>query len=98
MVRGQKNYIRNVQLRVSIGLVEAEEGLLVIGGPPEAVKAQTKLAVDIIPGRLGSGALAKEIRRRLAFKKPELGQSILATPLDEFQRFIPPGGGETVTD
>jgi len=98
MIRGQKNYVRNVQLRISIGVIEGEEGLQVVGGPPESVKAQTKLAVDIIPGRLNSGALAKEIRRRLASKGPELRQSILSIPLDELQRFIPPGGGETIPD
>lgn len=98
MIKGQKNYIRNVQLRVSIGLIEGPEGLQVIGGPPESVKAQTKLAVGVIPGRLSSGALAKEIHRRLASKRPELRQSILSIPLDELQRFIPPGGGEIIAD
>lgn len=96
MIRGQKSYVRNVPLRVSIGLVEEEEGLQVIGGPPEAVNARTELAVDIIPGRLSSGALAKEIRRRLVSARPELRELILATPLEELQRFIPPGGGEIV--
>jgi len=98
MVRGQKNYVRNVLLRVSIAVVEGEEGLQVIGGPPEVVKAQTELAVDIIPGRLSSGALAKEIRRRLASKRSELRRLILRIPLDEIQRFIPPGGGEFAAD
>jgi len=98
MIRGQKNYVRNVQFRLSIGLVEGEEGPQVVGGPSEAVKAQTRLVVDIVPGRLSSGALAKEIRRRLASKKPELRQMILGIPLEELQRFIPPGGSEIAND
>jgi len=98
MISGQKNYVRHVQLRLSIGLIEEKDGFQVIGGPPEAVEAQTKLAVDIVPDRLSSGALAKEIRRRLASKRPALKQLILATPLEEFQRFIPTGGGEIVID
>ena len=98
MIRGQKNYIRNVQLRISLGLIEGSHGFEVIGGSLDAVQAQTKLAVEIVPGRTSSGALAKEIRKRLSSKKPELKALILATPLEELQRFIPPGGGEIVSN
>lgn len=97
MIRGQKNYVRNVQLRISIGVIETPEGLQVIGGPPNSIKAQAKLVVDIIPGRLSSGFLAKEIRKRLIFGNLELKSLILAIPLEEIQHFIPPGGGEIMT-
>ncbi|MCJ7634703.1 NFACT family protein [Candidatus Bathyarchaeota archaeon] len=98
MIRGQKNYVRNVQLQVSIGLIEDSEGLQVIGGPSDSVKVQTKLVVDIVPGRPNSGSVAKEIRTRLVSKRLELKGLILAIPLDELQRFIPPGGGEIIRD
>jgi predicted ribosome quality control (RQC) complex YloA/Tae2 family protein len=97
MIRGQKNYLRNVQLRISIGLLEEEGGLQVVGGPQESVHAQTELAVEIIPGRLSSGALAKEVRRKLASKMSDLRPSALALPLEEFQQFIPPGGGDIIS-
>jgi predicted ribosome quality control (RQC) complex YloA/Tae2 family protein len=97
MIRGQKNYLKNVQLHVSIGLLEEEGSLRVVGGPQESVLAQTELAVELIPGRLSSGALAKEIRRKLASKRSDLGPSALALPLEEFQQFIPPGGGDIVS-
>ena len=94
MIRGQKNFLRHIQLRISIGLLEEPEGLQVIGGPPEATKKHTGLAVDIIPGRLTSGALAKDIRKALASKRLELRKSIIALPIEEIQRFIPAGRGE----
>jgi predicted ribosome quality control (RQC) complex YloA/Tae2 family protein len=97
MIRGQKNYLRNVQLRVSIGLLEEEGRLQVVGGPQESILAQTELAVELIPGRLSSGALAKEIRRKLGSKRSDLKLSALTLPLEEFQQFIPPGGGDIVS-
>ena len=98
MIRGQKNYLKHLQLRVSIGLLEESEGLQVIGGPPEATKKHTKSTVDIIPGRLTSGALAKDIRKALASKRLEIRKSILTFPIEEIQRFIPAGRGEIVSD
>ena len=94
MIRGQKTSLRHIQLRISIGLLEEQEGLQVIGGPPEAVKKHTGSTVSIIPGRLTSGALAKDIRKALASKRLELRKSIITIPLEEIQRFIPAGRGE----
>jgi hypothetical protein len=70
----------------------------VIGGPPEATKKHTKSTVDIIPGRLSSGALAKDIRKALASKRLEIRKSILTFPIEEIQRFIPAGRGEIVSE
>ncbi len=98
MIRGQRNYVRNVHLQISIGLIEDSEGLQVIGGPSDSVKVKTKLVVDIAPGRSKSGLMAKEIRTRLVSKRLDLKGLILAIPLDEIQRFIPPGGCEIISD
>jgi len=95
MVRGQRNYIRNVPLRVSIGIVKKDDRLMVIGGAVSAVASQTRYMITIIPGRQTSGKLVKEIRHRLSEKAPiDLRKQILKIPIEEIQRFIPAGRSE----
>jgi predicted ribosome quality control (RQC) complex YloA/Tae2 family protein len=94
IIEGKKNYIRNVPLRVSIGIVCKDDELQIIGGPPGTVRNKTKIAIDIVPGHLRSGELAKELFRALTSQSGELRSRILKLPLVELQRFIPPGGGD----
>lgn len=94
IIHGSKNYVRNVPLRVAVGVEIKEEQPMVIGGPVEAISKQTSTYVEIIPGRKPSGELAKEVRRLLAKKAPKaLEKKILEIPLEEIQKFIPSGRG-----
>lgn len=94
MIRGSKNYVRNVPLRVAVGVEMKEEQPMIIGGPVKAVSKQTSTYVEIIPGKQSSGELAKEIRRLLAKKTPKaLEKKVLKIPLEEIQKFVPSGRG-----
>lgn len=95
MIYGQKNYVRDAPLHVSIGVVENEDQLIVIGGPASAITSQTRYRADVVPGKQSSGKLTKAILNRLAGMAPaELRSRILKLPLDDIQRFIPAGGGQ----
>ncbi|MFQ6075934.1 MAG: ribosome rescue protein RqcH [Candidatus Bathyarchaeia archaeon] len=95
MVYGTRNYVRNVPLRLSIGVKQEGEWLLVVGGPTSAVASQTDLYVEVVPGRQKGGALAKRILFKLAEGAgEELRDLVRGLPLDEVQRFIPAGKGE----
>ena len=95
MIRGQKNFINNVPLRISIGVVDEGEEVSFIGGPVTAVKAHAKNSVELVPGRESSGAIAKTIRGRLAASAAkELREKILKLKIEEIQRFIPSGKSE----
>ncbi len=94
MIYGTRNYIRNVPLEVAIGVLVEDEGIRIIGGPPSAIAKHTGIYVKIHPGDKSSGELAKQIRDLLArMLSGEARKSLLKIPLDEIQRFIPPGGG-----
>jgi len=94
MIRGSKNYVRNVPLRVAIGVEMKEEHPMIIGGPVEAISKQTSVYVEIIPGKQSSSELAKEIRRLLTKKVPKaLEKGVLEIPLEDIQKFIPSGRG-----
>lgn len=95
MIRGQRNYIRNVPLQVSIGVVEKDDQLMIIGGSVSAIASQTHCMLSIVPGRKTSGRLAKEIRYKLSKKASiNLREKILKISIEEIQRFIPPGKSE----
>lgn len=94
IIRGSKNFVRNVPLRIGIGVQMKEERPIVVGCPIEAISKQTNIYVEIIPGNQKSGELAKRVRRLLAKKNREvLQKQILEIPLEEIQRFIPSGRG-----
>jgi len=97
MIRGRKNYVRGVPLRLAIGVTFKENRPTVVGGPPTAIAKLTNLKVEIVPGEEQSSKLAKKIRWLLAERAPEkLRESILSLPLEEIQRFIPSGRGRTL--
>jgi len=93
MIRGAKNYIRNVPLAVVIG-VQIKDYTRIIGGPPEAISKHTNVYVEIVPSEHKSSQLAKQIRHILAAKAPkDWRKQILEVSLEEIQVFIPSGKG-----
>jgi len=95
IIKGTKNYIRNIPLQIAIGVKTEEENVKIVGGPIEAIAKQAFAHVKIVPGKWTSGKLAKQIRFLLAKKTPEfLRKRVLEISLEEIQRFIPLGEGE----
>ena len=95
MVRGKKNYVRNIPVRLAIGIAYQTGELKLVAGSPSTVREHTTdLYVEIVPGRMPSAALAKAILGRLASKNAKLRPNILKIPLEEMQSLIPAGGGE----
>jgi len=97
IIHGKKNYVRHVPLRIAIGITFKNDVPLVIGGSPEAISRETKTYVEIVPGDIPSGRLAKEILKILAKKIPkEKREDILRISLEDVQHFIPSGKGRIV--
>jgi len=95
IIHGKKNYIRNVPLRVTVGIVMKENRVEVVGGPPDAVRKQTEVYVEVIPGKETSSSLAKHIRKLLTERAFARWQKRLPEiSLEEIQSFIPSGKGE----
>jgi predicted ribosome quality control (RQC) complex YloA/Tae2 family protein len=95
MIRGLRNYIRNVPVQISVGVIEKDHQLMIIGGPTSAIASQTQCMLSIVPGRETSARVAKELRYKLSEKAPiSLREKILKISIEEIQRFIPPGKSE----
>lgn len=90
MIYGEKNYLKNVEIMHAIGIKIFPEYAQVIGGPLEAIKNQTDIWVEIRPGDMPKGKIAKEIKQRLLSKTPENEQyKVNALDINEFVKFIP---------
>jgi predicted ribosome quality control (RQC) complex YloA/Tae2 family protein len=96
VVRGQRNWLRSVPLRIAIGVAaNEEEGRARIGGGPfDAVKANTKAYIVLVPGDLSGKELFQRVLRSLAAKvSKEVREAILNLPVEEIRVFIPYGKG-----
>lgn len=95
MVRGQRNYIKGVPLKIAVGVMESDGEILPISGPPSAIEKQTKNFVIIKPGSVAKGKLAKQIKYHLFKKAPsELKEKINLIAINELENILPPGPGE----
>lgn len=95
MVKGPRNYLKGVELRLAVGAIEKEGQVRLIGGPTEAIKSQTSRYLEIVPGKTPASKLSKQILYELAAKAPRtLGEHIRRIELNEVQRFIPAGRGD----
>jgi predicted ribosome quality control (RQC) complex YloA/Tae2 family protein len=92
MVRGERNYLRNVPLRLAVGLSTQEKIPFFIAGPEEAILNQTKQIVRLIPGDTKISDIAKHIKRHFEKIAPEEMRSyIKAMNIDELIAILPPG-------
>lgn len=83
IVRGERNYIRNVNVEASVGAYEIEEDVyLPVAGPERAVEKNCSGLVNIKPGRDKKSKVAKEIKSRLGDYNLDLNYLI---------RVLPPG-------
>lgn len=92
MIRGERNYLRGVPVRLAIGLME-EKGIPFIGAGPEmAISQQAGLYVRLVPGDTKVSDIAKLIRTHFASLAPsELRQRLETISIDEIVAILPPG-------
>lgn len=99
MVYGQKEWFRDVELKIAIGVrIDREnEDIEVLAGPVMPIRKQTEYFVTIKPGEIEGSNLAREIKNKILIKaSPEDKVWLEKIPLDDFQKFIPGGKGEIV--
>lgn len=95
IVRGERQYFRNVPLGVAIGLAMEPE-VAVIGGPSGAVAARTGVRVELRPGQFEPNDTARKVVRALREKLPEDEWKGLKNALntEAVAAFVPPGGSD----
>jgi len=92
MIRGKKNYIKNVSMDLAIGIIKEDNFYIPITGPLNAIKKQSSIYLKIKPGNKKRSEVAKEIKqyfiRRIGIDEEEKSK-IINIPLDEIIRLLP---------
>ena len=88
-VNGKRNWMRNVPLKLAIGVIEGEKTRFV-GGAVDAVKTKTKIYVTIVPGDLAGKDFLKQVLQALTVKLPkEKREKIGKTSIEQIREFVP---------
>ncbi|MBC7115199.1 MAG: DUF814 domain-containing protein [Archaeoglobi archaeon] len=93
VIRGERNYIRNVPLKLSIGIEISDETRLMCG-PETAVEKWCKYHVSIVPGDVDKNAASRRIHEIFRERcDPEDRRIVkeVASP-SEILKVLPPGG------
>ncbi len=90
VIRGKRNYFKDIMLGAALGLELGEEKRL-IGGPVSAVKKTAQFVLQVEPGGFNQNDISKKIYRLLndKFEDKKLIKTI-ASP-DRIAMFLPPG-------
>ena len=90
VVSGKRSWIRNVPLKLAIGLIKEEATFSFIGGPVNSIRALTNYYVIIIPGDLKGKELLTTVMRSLILKIPKkLRETTPKTSIEQIRAFIP---------
>ena len=95
VIRGDREYFRDVACAVSVGIT-CEEETRVIGGPPAAVEPRCETSIRLEPGKFAQNDAAVKCYR--VFRERFADQSFVrkVASADRIQEFLPPGGSELV--
>jgi hypothetical protein len=97
-VSGKREWIRNVPLRIAVGIVVSDVGEIgFVGGPVDAVKERAKAWVIIVPGDQNGKEMFRHILRALvANMAREQQKNILEASMERIRVFIPFGKGRVL--
>ncbi|MCX8176130.1 MAG: ribosome rescue protein RqcH [Candidatus Bathyarchaeota archaeon] len=92
MIVGIRNYVKNVPLKLKIGVTFEDDKVKVHVAPPSAIESITKYFVEISPGDEDAKAVALKAKKMLAELVPkEFKDKVLSLSLEEIRSQIPFG-------
>ena len=97
VIRGDREYYRNVAVGVAIG-IKCEPDTRVIGGPPSAIEPIAETSVRIEPGQYAQNDIAKRLYRTFRERFTDTSFVRKIASADRIQEFCPPGGSRSVDE
>jgi len=100
VVSGKRNWMRNVPLRIAVGVTTRENGEIeFVGGPLDAVEAKAKAYIMIAPGDMAGKELLKYILKFLGGKlSKEQQEKALKASVEEIREYVPYCTGKASED
>ncbi|MEM3383737.1 MAG: ribosome rescue protein RqcH [Nitrososphaerales archaeon] len=96
IIEGKKNYIKDLEVKIAIGVYKLENNIVIMGGPPSAVKKNSIVFVVIEPDKSTIGETAKKVKAIFVKMIGERLKLIKNIALDDIIRALPPDGGKIV--
>jgi len=98
IIRGERKWMKNTQLRIAIGLAE-QPVTQVIGGPESVISTKASFFVVLQPGMYEPNDIAKKVLKQIRDALPKEKQNALKFALnaESIAAFVPPGGSDIIT-
>ena len=94
VIEGKRNYIKGVELRLAIGIMQLNNRETLLCGPEEAVKKRSIFYTVLLQGGVDPMNAAKKVKSefvKIAGENTKIAESIKHVSLDEFVRALPTG-------
>lgn len=93
MIYGERNYVRNIPLKLQLGVLLSGDEYKLVAGVGEFVRSKTPVYVNLAPGGLEGKRLLAAVKEGLADRAPkEDRDKIYAIPDSEILGALPQGG------
>jgi len=97
MIRGERNYLKGIELKIAIGLQLTENEALIISGPQSAIARQSISYVVLAPGDSDKSRIANRIAKMFNERLKSLGFASINIRADDVIRVIPPGTAKIIS-
>ena len=94
VIEGKRNYLKGVELRVAIGIMQLNNRETILCGPEEAIKKHSIFYTVLLQGGMDPMNTAKKIKSefvKIAEDNIKIEESIKHISLDDFVRALPAG-------
>ena len=94
VIEGKRNYIKGVELRLAIGIMQLNNRETLLCGPEEAIKKRSIFYAVLLQGGMDPMNAAKKVKSefvKIADDNIKIAETIKHISLDEFVRALPTG-------
>ncbi|MGH9876524.1 MAG: NFACT RNA binding domain-containing protein, partial [Nitrososphaerales archaeon] len=93
VIEGKRSYLKGVEIRLAIGIAQANGGTTLVCGPEAAIKEQSLFYSVLLQGGMDPMTVAKKVKSELvkAAGDSDVAESTKRISLDDFVRALPTG-------
>jgi len=92
VIRGTRNFFKDVQPAVALGIESINDSEKLIGGPVSAIRKRTEFVIEVAQGEFDRDDLARKIYRTMSEKYGDKKLIQVIAPVDRIAGFLPAGG------
>jgi predicted ribosome quality control (RQC) complex YloA/Tae2 family protein len=94
VIEGKRNYLKGIELRLAIGIMQLNNRETLVCGPEEAIKKRSIFYAVLLQGGMDPMNAAKKVKSefvKIANDNTKIAESIKHISLDDFVRALPTG-------